>query len=994
MPLIATLRAALRTAVRTAMPAAWRFVFQAKVRAVVASGMARLGLTTRLMLASGSALLAGGGALLVVLTLADARRFQADLEQRASDELSTLAPMVGDAAVVGDHALIGQLLSARVQSPHLETIDWTDRRGATIRRFDSTRAGGAPAWFVHLVAFDAPERRQELRIGGVGYGELVVRMSAAPSIEPLWSSACTGAAILALAFAANLLLVFALVRLGLRPLTALRQGTRRLGAGDHSVRVVPSGPPEMRETIDVFNGAAEMIERLHVTLRGRELALRDARDDLESRVVERTAELEDKNHEFEAQIERGHMLVADLRTSEERFRTLTALSSDWFWEQDAELRFVQITEGVHNSGGIPREAHVGKTRWELPYTQAAAGDWGPHIADLLARRPFRDLLLRRTVPGNERWILVSGAPLFDADGTFTGYRGVARDVTQEKDAELTLMAARDAADAARKAADAASRAKSEFLANMSHEVRTPMNGILGMAGLLIESELPPREKHFARTVQRSAVALLKVINDILDFSKIEAGKLDLEEVDFDLRALLDETVQAFAGAADAKEIELACDTASLPRYVRGDPGRIRQVLSNLIGNAIKFTAQGEVVVAAVAEPDTDAADAFAAKGAFGALRIRFVVRDSGIGIDDEAMARIFEPFSQADGSTTRRYGGTGLGLTIARQLVRMMGGEIGVTSERGHGSTFWFTVVLGRSQRRAAGLAPVLEGRRVLVVDDSAVNLEILQHQLESVGIVARGVAGGAAALALLEARPGPMPFDLAILDVHMPGIDGLELAERIRARPHLDAMRLVMLSSVGRDQPHEHLRQLGVAAWLTKPVGTSALLHTLEEAFSAVPGGRDDAGDEGDEGAPDAELQFEGHVLLAEDNDVNRLVAISMLQTFGLMVDVAEDGRQAVALSARRRYDLVLMDCQMPEMDGFAATAAMRARDRGAARCVIVALTAHAMDGDRERCLAFGMDDYLSKPFQRADLARLLKRWIPRGPEFEALTLAGELDD
>ncbi|MEO8311809.1 MAG: response regulator [Caldimonas sp.] len=666
----------------------------------------------------------------------------------------------------------------------------------------------------------------------------------------------------------------------------------------------------------------------------------------------RSAQLVRKNLELGAEIERCNALCADLAASEERFRTLTRLSSDWFWEQDSECRFVQITEGAHNSGGIPREAHVGKTRWDLPHTEVAGDDWGPHRAVLARREPFRDLLLRRTVPGNERWVLVSGTPRFAADGSFLGYRGVARDVTKEKEAELALIATRDAANAA-------SRAKSEFLANMSHEIRTPMNGILGMAGLLLDGAVSARDQHYARTMQRSAIALLQVINDILDFSKIEAGMLDVEELDFDLHALLDETLQIFASAADAKGIELAVHVgAEVPGFVRGDPGRIRQVLSNLIGNAIKFTAQGEVVVEVGVE----------ASGP-GATLLRMTVCDTGIGIDAELCQRIFDPFTQADGSTTRRYGGTGLGLAISRQLTHMMGGEIGVTSALREGSQFWFTLRVGCSAQGGTAVAPVLAGRRVLVVDDNPTNLEILQCQLASGAMVARGVGSAAEALETLAAASAP--FDVALLDVHMPGTDGMALAERIRSQRRFDPLRIVMLSSISCDLPRKRLARLDISGALTKPVGAAALFRVIEQALGATSAPACAA----------APLRLQGRVLLVEDNDVNRLVGVSILQLLGIQVDVASDGSEAVALSARKRYDLVLMDCHMPGMDGFAATAAIRARERGGDACVIVAVTALAMDGDRERCLAAGMDDYLAKPFLREDLMSMLGRWLPGAP-------------
>ncbi len=692
------------------------------------------------------------------------------------------------------------------------------------------------------------------------------------------------------------------------------------------------------------------------------------RTELELRVAERTAELERANLELQIEATERAVMLDDLRTSDERFRMLTSLSSDWFWEQDAELRFVQITDGAHNSGGIPREAHVGKTRWELPYTDIVGGDWEPHKAELAARNVFHDLLLRRTLPDGERIVQVSGAPRFSADGTFIGYRGVARDITDSHRAQQALIAARDAAEAA-------NRAKSEFVANMSHEIRTPLNGVLGMAGLLLESGLEPRQLHFARTMQRSALALLKVINDILDFSKIEAGKLTVEAIEFDLREAVDEILQTFASAADAKGLELAVDIdPAIAAIVRADPMRIRQVLSNLIGNAIKFTTRGEVVL--TVDPLNTAPDE---------TTLRFSVRDTGTGIDAEAQARIFDAFTQADGSTTRRYGGTGLGLTISRQLVDLMGGEIGVDSLPGLGSRFWFTLRLGvvAHEAPAAAAAPQLAGRRVLAVDDNATNREIVQHQLAARGMIVDGAASAAEAIDALHAATAR--YDIAILDVHMPGIDGLELARRIRADPHLNALRLVMLSSVSYTLPRARLAEVGIDGWLTKPVGQAQLCTVLATALDptrAAP-------------APPTPRyrRYDGHLLLVEDNDVNRLVAASLLESMGLDVDVAEDGEQALTATARCHYDLVLMDCQMPRMDGFAATAAIRAREGGARRSVIVALTAHAMDGDRERCLAFGMDDYLSKPLLREDLERILQRWVAQGPQLDAMSISGEFD-
>lgn len=646
-----------------------------------------------------------------------------------------------------------------------------------------------------------------------------------------------------------------------------------------------------------------------------------------------------------------------LRQAEEQYRELVESASDLVWQIDRHGRWTFLNAACAAVYGADPKELLGRSL-------ADRVDPGCRDRDLAA---FRTLLeggeltdyetVHRDLHGNPKHLSFAARPVRDATGAVVGARGTARDVTER-------AAARKALEEAREIAERAAHAKSAFLANVSHEIRTPMNGVLGMVELLLDSELGAEQRRTAELARSSAEALLELINDLLDFSKIEAQRLELEDIAFDLPGLVDSTVRTLGMRASVRRIELVSDVRpEVPRRVRGDPTRLRQVLTNLVGNAVKFTEQGEVVVSVAVTGRRN-----------GTALVRFAVRDTGIGIPPEHLATIFQEFTQADASHTRRYGGTGLGLAISRRLVELMGGEISVQSEVGQGSEFTFALPLAVEHEMDSRVPPHarLNGARVLVVDDHPTSRRVLREMLAEVGT--RVEEAGDAETALEQVRRAHQagaPYHLAVIDAYMPGQDGFGLARTIRAEPLLAATRLMMLTSAGHRGDAQRCRELGITGYLVKPVAGAELL----EAAAAVLGG---AGPEAGELVTRHTIEENRRrlrILLAEDNRVNQEVAAAMLRKRGHEVDIVENGRQAVEAVARTKYDAVLMDIQMPELDGLEATREIRAMPAGR-DLPIVACTAHAMGGERERCLAGGMSGYLTKPFKPYDLFAAVEGW------------------
>ena len=659
----------------------------------------------------------------------------------------------------------------------------------------------------------------------------------------------------------------------------------------------------------------------------------------------------------------------DLAEQRTLLRTLIDHLPENIYVKDPESRFVLANEFVARLMGVEDpEDLIGKTDFDFYPADEAQRYYDDEQAVVQSGTALinREEVVVDQLTGERRWFLTSKVPVFNDDGELINIVGMGQDITDRKHAEQKLVEAKETAEQA-------TRAKSEFLANMSHEIRTPMNGVVGMTSLLLETDLSAEQEEFVEVIRTSGEQLLTIINDILDFSKIESGHMELEEQPFEVRQCVEEALDLVAHKAASKGLELAYIIGDeVPGNIVGDVTRLRQVLVNLLTNAIKFTETGNVLL----RVQRQAAEAPARTGSY---TLRFAVQDTGIGIPPDRLDRLFKSFSQVDASTTRRFGGTGLGLAICKRLAEMMGGTIWVESEVGEGSTFFFTITAAPAPSQVRVFLspdqPLLSGRRMLVIDDNKVNRDILCRLARKWNMEVEAVDGGEAGLGLLEEHPA---FDIILLDFHMPVMDGLDVAREISRR--LDALPvIVILTSITQEKEMRHeARAYGVNTVLNKPIKPSVLYRTLIEAFRSEKAQRVavTAGSSNGNGDAEEVAVKSSRVLLAEDNVVNQKVAVRLLQRLGYRPDVVANGLEVLDALRRQPYDLVFMDVQMPEMDGYTATRRLRQEVPEQQQPYVVAMTANAMQGDKEHCLEAGMDAYLSKPVKLEDLRAVLGRF------------------
>jgi two-component system sensor histidine kinase/response regulator len=869
-----------------------------------------------------------------------------------TEDLTASAKMIGSnitaALMFHDAGSAREILSALQAKPHVTNACIYDSDGKAFAKYsrDPTEPGSCPppsqgagstANARNIVLF------RSIVLNGDSIGAIYIEADLADLNERLLRFLVIDFVVLLGSLAVAFLLAYRLQRVISGPIQELAETASSVAAHEnYSIRAAKTSGDEIGVLFDQFNSMLDRIQQ-------RDVAIQKAHDGLEKRVEERTAYLN-------ALIENNPLAIMVLDSAQTV--QLCNPAFEQLFQYDRQEVIGKPVDGLLADGDLLSEAHTISLQTR-----------GGKPINLMTRRRRKDRSLVDVELHTVGLVLNS-----EVVGSLVIYQ----DISVRKLAEEAMQQAKEAAESA-------SRAKSEFLANMSHEIRTPMNGIMGMTELVLDTELDSEQREYLNLAKLSADSLLSLINDILDYSKIEAGKLDIEAIEFNLGDTIGDTMKTLSLRAHQKGLELAYDTPpDVPDALVGDPGRLRQVIVNLIGNAIKFTERGEVILSL--QTDWKTADD---------IQLHFIISDTGIGIPAEKQAAIFEAFTQADGSMSRTYGGTGLGLTISSRLVALMHGRIWVESELGKGSRFHFTAHFGLQKVPARTIVPrdpaTLRDMRVLIVDDNATNRQILLKMLINWHTTPLAAESGAKAItALREAQGLGRHFPLILVDAQMPEMDGFALAESIKRNPEWGTATIMMLSSAGQRGDAKRCRELGIAAYLTKPVRQAELLDAILTALGTKPI---------KEALPalitrHSLRENSKHlcILLVEDNAINQKLAARLLEKRGHTVAIAGNGKEALAALEKQSFDLVFMDVQMPEMDGFEATAAIRGKEKASGNHLpIIAMTAHAMAGDRERCLEAGMDDYITKPIRLIELDALLKGFLPDASALEVIETASE---
>ena len=781
-----------------------------------------------------------------------------------------------------------------------------------------------------------------------------------------------------------------------RPVVQLNQAVRSISNGIYT-RINIATNDEVGELADGFN-------KMTAVIKDREVKLKEYADNLETIVIKRTAALEKNNSQLKQEIVEHKQTEDKTRKSEKRFKDILCSMSDWIWETDATGAYICCSEKVQSILGYTSDEMIGKTPFDfMPEDEAASirRTLGEIVKN---KQPIKDLENWNIhKDGHRVCFLTNGVPMIDHKGALIGYRGIDKNITIRKQVDVELAEtnkqleyAIERANEMAVEAEVASMTKSEFLANMSHEIRTPMNSIIGFSDMLLDTSLDEDQFDYINTVKRSGESLLSLINDILDFSKIEAGQLDFEEIDFDPELLAYDVSEMIRPKIESKQIEILCRIGeNLPSMIKGDPTRFKQVLTNLMGNSAKFTETGEIELSLDIEEEKD-----------NRIKLHAAVRDTGIGIPQEKLAAIFMPFQQADGSTTRKYGGTGLGLSICKKISELMGGEVWAespaTNDEQRGTIFHFTAWLKKSEEKETErFTPVsLSDKNILIVDDNQTNLDILTYFLKFVKMRVVALTNGEDAVpAFKKAFESGNPFDFCILDIRMPGMSGYEAAKEIKNlersfvigdKSKATRIFLIALSSL-MGQNAKRCKEAGFDGFLNKPIRREKLYQMLERSIGTRTE-KDTAFNIPHSAVSNQimtqysvreEMKHSVCILLAEDNPVNQKLAKLMLTKAGYKVDVVNNGKKAVDkyTTSPENFHLIFMDIQMPEMDGMEATQQIRKWEERNLQPVthipIVAMTAHAMKGDREMCLESGMNDYITKPIKRELVFEILEKWV-----------------